>query len=135
MAEWISLKKGRIRLYVEYGYTHTGNLFADDVRLRTSPRMELILDLNHNLRKRNKNSNTFIDASEMAGGEIDNLKLVQLFDNYTLERLRDTIRSMAEIPEKWYLTIKLNGEHTFVIEPEFKGNGLGRSLYLQVKIS
>jgi len=52
MEERISLKKGRIGLYVEYGYTHSGNLFADDVSLRTSPRMELILDLNNNLRIR-----------------------------------------------------------------------------------
>jgi len=135
MTEWISLMKGRINLYVEYGYTHTGNLFADNICLKTSPRMELILDLNHNLRKRNKNSNTYIDAREMERGEIHNLKLVQISDNHILERLSDTIRSMAEIPEEWYLRIKLNGEYTFVIEHKFKDNALGRPQCLHIKIS
>jgi len=134
MEKWISLKKGRIGLYVEYGYTHTGNLFADDVRLRTSPRIELILDLNNNLRIRSKDSNTFVDASEIAGGEIDNLKLVQLFDNYVLKKLMDIIQSMDEIPDQWYLKINLNGEHKFLIEPKFIGIDSGRSLLLKVKL-
>jgi hypothetical protein len=41
---------------------------------------------------------------------------------------------MDEIPDQWYLKIKLNGEHTFAIEPKFKGNDPGRSLFLQAKI-
>jgi hypothetical protein len=134
MEQPILLKKGPIHIYLEYGNTHTGKLSAYDIHLRTSPRFELILDLNKNLRKRNKNSYTFIDANDLACGDIKNLKLVHLFDNYVLKRLMDTIQSMDKIPDKWNLKINLNGEHNFIIEPELKGTDSGHSLLLKVKI-
>jgi hypothetical protein len=104
---WTSLKKGGASLYVAYGKTFTNNLFGYDARFRSEPSFEISLDLNQNLRTRNKTTNTYIDARDLADGDIDQLKLVQIVDDGLL-----------------------GGRHLFRVKPE--PDDPGSSLYLRV---
>jgi len=127
---WTSLRKGGTLLYIAYGKTYTNNLFGHDVRVRTEPSLEFSLDLNRNLRTRNKSENSYYDARELADGRVEGLKLVQLTDDYIIERLRRVLAHAREVPREWNLIIELEGRHAFRVRPE--PDATGRSLFLRV---
>jgi len=116
--DWIDLRRGGTPLYIEYGLTHTRNLTARDVRVRMLPRVELSLDLNGNLRTRNKSGNRYYDARELADGKMAGLKLVQIDDSYIFEGLLAALRRARRVPPHWSLVMELEGPHTFVVRPE-----------------
>jgi hypothetical protein len=125
---WISLKRAAVSLHVGYAATYSNNLSAHNARVRTEPEFELALDLNPNLKTRNRETNTYLDARELADGAISSLTVVQLDDEYLLERLA-TVIELANRPSEWTLTIELSGSHRFRVRPEA---GQFRSLYLRV---
>lgn len=36
MENWVTIRKGSAHIYVEYDHTHTGNLSADNIRIRVA---------------------------------------------------------------------------------------------------
>lgn len=127
---WTSLRKGGTILHVAYGETYSNNLYGYEVRLRTEPSLELVIDLNPNLRTRNKSVNTCVDARELADGDIQRLKLVQLTDDYILKRLRRVLARARSVRDGWILVLELEGNHAFRVRPRY--DAASRSLFLHV---
>lgn len=127
---WISLKKGGASLHVAYAHTFTNNLYAYDAKFRAVPSFEISLDLNPNLRTRNKTTNTYIDARDLADGEINELELLQIDDEGLLDKLAAAIQSTGRSPADWTLTVELGEQHSFRVKPE--SDASGRTLYLRV---
>lgn len=128
--DWIQLRKGGTLLHIVYGKTHSSNLSGYDVRVRTLPSMELSLDLNRNLRTRNKSENSYYDARELADGKIADLKLLQLDDGYIIKRLCRVLRDARGVPPDWMLVIELEGRNAFRVRPERRSTS--GSLFLRV---
>lgn len=127
---WISLRKGGTQLHIAYGNTYSNNLCGHNLRVRTKPSLELSLDLNPNLRTRNKSENSCVDARELADGGIEGLRSVQLFDEYSLRRLGRLLRRVRKVPSDWTLIIELEGCHVFVVRPRHAP--AANSLFLDV---
>jgi hypothetical protein len=128
--DWLQLRKGATLLHVAYANTHTNNLTARDVRLYTKPSLELHMDLNHNLRARNKQGNSYFDARELADGKIARLELLQIDDSYIIDGLLRALKRTASGPAEWTLTIELEGAHSFKVRPERRSSK--HSLFLRV---
>lgn len=133
MAElWTTVRKGSDHLYIAYGHTFTNNLFGHNLQFRTEPEFELRFDLSPSLRSRNKQSNAYIDARELADGEIAQLELVQFDDQKALQIFAAAIKRMPERPKTWKLTLHLDRDWSFTVKPELKGPSGSESLLLHV---
>ncbi|MHB8867483.1 MAG: hypothetical protein ACYC6T_08250 [Thermoleophilia bacterium] len=120
---WISLRKGGTHIHVGYGHGFTNNLMAHDVQVQVdSQAVELSLDLNPNLRVRNKATWPYIDARALADGDIARLSLVQLGDDHILRGLHRVLARSTPMPEAWALRVELEGSHRFEVSPEFKAD-------------
>jgi hypothetical protein len=114
---WTSLRTGGTLLHIAYDETYTNNLYAYQVRVRTEPSLELALDLNPNLRSRNKSESSYIDARDLADRRLGGLRLVQLSDEHIIGRLRRVLARARPVPRQWTLVIDLEGSHTFLVRP------------------
>lgn len=130
MESWIDLGKGPVSLHVAYGTTYTNNLTASNIRVHTAPNFTLSLNLDRNLRSRDKQSDIVSDAEELASGGCDELAMVQLISEDVLSRLEKVLRTIRQPPREWLLTISLRGERTFTVRPEPDQDR--RSLFLHV---
>ena len=115
---WLSLKRGGSSLHVAYADTYTNNLYGYDARVRIRPTVEISLDLNRNLRTKNKSENGYIDARELADGEIDQLEVVQICDERVKDRLAEAVEMADNPASEWGLTIELEGQHKFRVWPD-----------------
>jgi hypothetical protein len=115
---WLSLKKGGSGLHVAYADTSTSNLRGYDAKVRIRPTVEISLDLNRNLRTKNKSENGYVDARELADGEIDQLELVQICDERVIDRLSQAVEMADNPASEWGLTIELEGQHKFCVRPD-----------------
>jgi hypothetical protein len=127
---WSVLRKRGTLLHIKYGLTFSNNLYGYRVSVRTEPSLEMLIDLNPNLRTRIKSTNSYYDASELAEGEIMWPTVVQLTDEHIINRLRSILSSISTIPNEWVLTVELNGYHDFRIRPELSTRS--GSLFLRV---
>lgn len=128
---WSPIRKTTSIISVEYGYTH-GSLFATDVEVQEGPPFAIKLDLEKNLRTRHTGTGTYLDAADLAGGEIRRLKWVVLDDSHVMEGLRRTLEHAEDIATPWRLFLLLRGRHEFAVEPEFRKTGGHKSLILRV---
>lgn len=112
------LRKGGTHIYIKYGLTFTNNLTATSVQVQTRPHLRLSLDLNTNLRTKNKLTDSYADARELADGAIAELKLVQISDEGILKRLAHQLMAMDDLPDEWILTIELEGTYDFRVRPD-----------------
>ena len=134
MAYWKTARKGSTGIHVSYGHTFSNNLYAENSRVWSEgPDIEIRLDLNGNLRSRTKQDNMYMDARELADGEIDRLELLQIDHDRLLDTLRRALKGFAGEPQTWYLTVELKGDHRFEVEPELRREGQWQSLFLHVK--
>jgi len=117
---WTSLKKGPASLHVAYAGTYANYLCGHKTRVRTQPGVEISFDLNPNLRARNKSENSYVDARDLADGEIDSLESVQIVDDYIVDRLQSVIGLIHNVPNNWILSIELEGPHSFKVRPTFQ---------------
>jgi len=120
---WRRLRKGTSLIYVEYGLT-PATLFATDVRMQKGPPITIGLDLGKNLRTRNIQENTYIDAKELADGEMRRLKRMELHDAYVLTHLRRFLRDTNYGAAPWRLVVSLEGQHEFPVEAQLRGGDL-----------
>ena len=130
---WQTLRKTGTELYVAYANTHSGNLLAKNTRLRTDPHVELALDLNGNLRTRNREVNSYRDARALADGAIKRLELVQIDDERIIGRINERLASLRDPLRTWILTIELEGAYSFPVRPEARKLGNQTSLFLHVE--
>ena len=131
MSTWISLRKSGCLVYISWANTFSGNLWARDFQLKTSPEFELSFDLNTNLSSRNKETNSYLDARELADGEIKNLNLVQIDEDQVVEGISRALQRL-EPPSEWKLTIQLEGEWGFHVKPRVQQQGNREVLSLDV---
>ncbi len=127
---WYSLRKTSIHIHVSYGLTFSNNLSANNFMYRTSPEFEFKFDLNLNLRTRNKQTNTYLDARELADGAIRDLKLVQIDLSAFLKQHR-FIQYLEK--DTFRITVLLEGEHHFLTKPEINVVGSSASLFLRIR--
>jgi hypothetical protein len=116
---WRILRKGPASLHIAYAGTFTNNLRSHNTRFRAQPSSEISLDLNPNLRSQNKSTNSYIDAKELADGQIGSLELVQIDDDRIVQGLGDALNDL-----NWKLTIELGGTHSFTDQPKLENGSL-----------
>lgn len=129
--DWETLRKTPVLLYLAYGHGHT-KLWADNVRVRPGPTFVLRLDLNRNLRVRNKRTNSYVDAQALAQGEITRLLTLQLDDQMVLDGIGRKLETLGGSPQVWHLVLDLEGTHEFVVQPEYRRQGYHESLAFHV---
>ncbi len=129
---WLSLKKGPVGIHIACAQTFTDNMSASDFQTRISTTFEISLDLNGNLRTKNKLDFSYIDARDLAEGRIDELKLVQISDKQILRLIEQRLEAWGKKSRVWLLRIHLDGEHLFRVQPKVKERGSGQWLSLHV---
>jgi len=133
MNEWIPLRRSGTHLHLSYDQTFTNNLSGYNIQLREKPEFEIWLDLSPNLRKRNKQSNIYQDARELADGAIANLSLLQLDDERTLQAIAQSLLNLPNKPDTWKLTLQIERDWFFIVTPEVKSFHRTNSLFLHVQ--
>jgi hypothetical protein len=128
---WCPIRKTTSIISVEYGHAHA-TLFATDVHVQEGPPFAIRLDLEKNLRTRHTETSTYLDAAELARGEIFRLKLVELDDDHVIEGLSRSLQHAENTEGPWRLVLYLRGRHEFTVKPEFQKTGGHRSLALRV---
>lgn len=112
-------------IHVDIGMTT--DLFAEQLRVRNDDGPEIAIDLNKNLRTRNKQENTYADAKSLAA-DFGQLRSVQLSDGDLVDEIVRLLRSGAKTAE-WKLCVELDGHsHVCRVRPERRGD----SLFLRV---
>lgn len=119
-------------VYLAFAHTFSNNIFAYNTRLRDEPELEIRVDLNPNLRGRSKDTNTYLDATELADGDIEQLTLYQTEDEMLIKALDRTLSRLGGSPDTWRLTLELKGDHSFLVKPEVRTSGALVSLFLNV---
>jgi hypothetical protein len=125
---WTSIRKTSTFVHLSYGYA-TATLFAEDIRIRAADPFDVSIDLSKNLRTRHKSVGTYVDARELADGELRSLRSVQIDDERVIERIASHVQHLETVPAIWRLRVELEGSSWFRIQPEVHG---GQSLILQV---
>jgi hypothetical protein len=129
---WWSLRKGTTSLHVEWEPGAYGTVFAIEARMRKGPPVTLAFNLDKNFRTRHTGTGTYVDAQALADGGIARLKLVQVFDDTTVERLRFHLEHTEDDSPPWRLLLMLRGrEHVFDVDREFRPWGQGEHLFLR----
>jgi hypothetical protein len=122
---WTTLRKSGAPIHASYGRGFTNNLLAHNVRVQSDEQgVVLSLDLNPNLRARNRESWEYVDARALADGDIARLTLVQLHDEHLLKGLAGVLASKEDVSGEWVLEVELAGTHRFRVTPEFKADML-----------
>jgi hypothetical protein len=129
MANWVTIRKGSSHIYLEYDRTHTGNLSAENIRLRIGSVVAVSLDLNRNLRKRDKTTGTYMDARALSVGGLSSLTLVQVDDPVLVKEFQEGLESSVVSLRDFRLIINLEGEKVFQVVPRILG---ASSLQLRV---
>jgi len=117
---WDPARKTSAIVHVAYDHT-TATLFAEHIRIRASEPFDIGGDLNKNLRTRYKSVGTYIDAKELAAGEIGTLQSIQVDDDQVYERIGRPVQRLDDVPETWRLHVGLRGSHWLIVRPEAGG--------------
>ncbi|HEY7293007.1 MAG TPA: hypothetical protein VH583_24435 [Vicinamibacterales bacterium] len=123
---WFTLKKGAEAISIIYANGET-TVFAEDAAIEAADPFGIRLDLNKNLRSRNKQENTYIDANDFLE-HVHTLKSVQLFDATFIAKVRAQLQRIK--PTGAHLRLLLNGEHAFDVGIDSESD---LSMWLHVK--
>ena len=127
---WWKLRKGQSSLSLQYqngGFTN--NLHGADFRVAVGSNVELAFDLSGNLRSRNKEENSVLDARAFADGDARELSVVQILDEKIIKGIADHLRSASPRPTDWRLTIACGKDWRFRVQSRAGGHD---SLFLDV---
>ena len=127
-----TLRKTKTHVSLQYAHSFTNNLFAENTAAEAAETITLSFDLNCNLRGRNKQTNTYVDARDLADGDIDELESLQFDDKRVIQRISDMLSRYDEVPETWRLIVQLDGEHRFDVRPEYRKQHEYQSITLHV---
>ena len=117
------LRKSAVHLHLEYGHTFSNNMWGEHWSLRRGPPVELHLNLDRNLRKRNSDSASY-DADQLCDYGMARLKLIQFSDEHLLKRLGHHSRWDGRTPQDWRLHITFRGQHQLWARPTWNGHSL-----------
>jgi hypothetical protein len=117
---WDPVRKTSTIVHVSYDHT-TATLFAEDIRVRPDDPFDISIDLGKNLRTRHKGVGTYLDARDLADGEIATLQSVRIDDDQVYERIERHVGCLDSVPKIWRLHIELEGSHWFNVRPEARG--------------
>lgn len=127
-----TIRTTKAHVSLTYARTFTNNLYAENISAGIDETVTLSFDLNCNLRTRNKQTNTYVDARNLADGDIARLETLQFDDDGVLKHISKMLNGIDPLPEIWRLIILLDREHEFDVRPEYnKINNYG-SLTLTV---
>lgn len=117
----IELRKGIERIYVEYeaGYGYADLLVKDFFAFIDNGILHISMDLIINLKSRDKELNTYIDANNLLEN-INKFKSLSTNDDYVIKHLSRFINNHPEVANYWKLIINLKGEHTFKVKYDYK---------------
>jgi hypothetical protein len=132
MSYWMTARKGSTLLHLDYASTFSNNVFGHNTRIRAEPDFEIRIDLNPNLRVRNKDTGTFLDARDLADGRMSKLTLLQLDDARIINMALRCLKKKDVRPKIWRLTLELEQEWCFEVRPEIKRSHMLQSLFLHV---
>jgi len=134
MMKWIMLNKGSVNVFFEYGQgDFTSNLFITNTQIGIDGQdIYIKVDLNSNLRIRNKQANTYFDAKDFLDGNIKEIRILQIDEEGIIKRIVDVLRRNKVENGAWYLIIDLQGEHIFKVEPEYKSEDGIKTLFLNI---
>jgi len=122
---WRSVRKAPTSLYLRYGKSYTSNLSAGEVRARVTDRLELEIELSHNLRGRNQSTNTVEDARRLAAGDLSDLWEIQAERVLLTSGEREAERQSSSADGLWRLRLHLDGEWVFLARlASAEGSGL-----------
>lgn len=130
---WITLKKDGVNVYIEYNKVFSSNLFVYNTQICLKPELTIRFDFNPNLKTKNKTTNTYLDAQELAEGKIKGLTLIQIDDNTILKQIDRILNMENSIPDTLNLIIELEGEYLFKAAPKFQRIIGSHTLFLSVK--
>ncbi|MEX2376732.1 MAG: hypothetical protein WD848_01725 [Dehalococcoidia bacterium] len=100
--------------------------------MQKGPPVTIELDLGKNLRTRNTDEYTYIDAMELAEGEITRLEQLSLNDPHVMKGLTRLLRDAEPSVTPWRLAVNLKGRHEFDVHPEIRGREEATDLRLRV---
>ncbi len=66
-------------------------------------------------------SNSYVDAKELADGQIARLEFVQIDDERIVAQLRDVLDNPSK---DWMVTIELGRSHSFTARPKLENSSL-----------
>ena len=113
---WNTLRKTAAHIYLEHEHSYTNNLHADDIRVQVVGDVVTVsFDLNRNLKTRNKQEFSYVDAKELADGEIATLKSLQCDDDKVITTLAAVLQAQSSPPSAWQLVVELGGSHAFPV--------------------
>jgi len=118
---WKVLRKGPASVHIAYAGTFTNNLRSYNTRVRTQPSIQISLDLSPNLKSQDKSSNSYVDARELADGQIARLEFVQINDERIVAELHDVLDNPSK---DWTVTIELGRSHSFTARPKLENGSL-----------
>lgn len=126
---WRTIRKARTSLHLGYrkGFTH--NLSAGEVRLRVTDRLELEIELGHNLHARNKSTNTVEDARALAAGALFDLLELQADRVLLTADVRQAARQSPATDGLWRLRLNLDEGWVFLARPASADEA---SLYFEI---
>lgn len=128
---WNLLLKRAFGVHISYRTTFTNNLYANNLSWRLSPAFELRLDLNGNLKTKNRNLNSYIDAMDLSE-YIESIKMVQIIDNNVLKNIISVVKSSPTAKNNWKLYVDLKREFSFNVKPRMKKELEYSPLFLDV---
>ena len=113
---WNSLRKTAAHVYPEHDHSYTNNLHADHIKAQIVDDVATVsFDLNANLKTNNKQQFSYVDAKELADGEISTLKSLQCDDDKVITTLASILQAQSSPPSAWQLVVELAGAHTFSV--------------------
>lgn len=127
-----TIRKTKTHVSCQYAHSFTNNLFAENTAAEATDTLTLSFDLNFNLRGRNKQTGTYVDARDLADGDIDGLESFQFDEKRVLERIFDMLMRYEKLPKIWQLIVQLDGEHRFNVRPEYSKQHACQSITLYV---
>jgi len=110
-----------VSVHIAYAGTFTNNVRSYNTRVRTQPSIEISLDLNPNLRSQNKSTNSYVDARQLANGQIGRLEFVQIDDERIVLGLGGVLDDLSN---DWTVTIELEGTHSFTARSKLENGSL-----------
>jgi hypothetical protein len=111
---WFSVKKGSVGVHVTYGHGGT-DLLMEDCAVRPGDPFDMRLDMGTNLRTRNKQENSYIDAEDLSNN-MESLKSIQINDDTILRGVSNHMERILRTqgkPERVRVCVVLKGEHWF----------------------
>jgi len=111
---WWDVRKGSVGVTVTYGYGDSG-LLIEKFAVRPGDSFDVRFDMGKNLRTRNKQENSYIDAQDLANN-MDSVTSIEISDDTIVKGVSKHLQRLKKssgLPKGVRVCIVLNGEHWY----------------------